>query len=179
MQEERYGSRDRAYSAWHRRHSIRRYVGIEQAQLLAMIDLDAALYVEYDDQTKEPLALIEAAVDVGQAHKTATVSANLARRAGVPCYCVLYTHALQVNPADASWNDIAMFRVKRVWPEPEEQWRDLTPAEWANALLQVRSWRARQLDRENKRPWADVGPLRKAAAKVKRYPTRQTKLNLT
>lgn len=45
MQEERYGNRDRTYSAWHRRLSTRRFVGLERAQLLAMIDLDAALYV--------------------------------------------------------------------------------------------------------------------------------------
>jgi len=68
MQEERYGQRDRAYSAWHRRLSTRRFVGIDRAQLLAMIDLDAALYVDYDDRTKEPVALIETAMDVGQDH---------------------------------------------------------------------------------------------------------------
>ena len=51
MQEEKYGTRDRAYSAWHRRKSTRRFIGIEHAQLLAMIDLDASLYVEYDDGT--------------------------------------------------------------------------------------------------------------------------------
>ena len=52
--------------------------GIDSAQLLAMIDLDASLYVEYDDNSKEPLALIETAQDVGQAHKSATVTTNLA-----------------------------------------------------------------------------------------------------
>jgi len=73
----------------HRRHSTRRFVGIERAQLLSMIDLDAALYVEYDDSSKEPLALIETARDVGQGYKAATVTRNLAKRAGLPCYCVL------------------------------------------------------------------------------------------
>ena len=80
-QEEKYGTRDRTYSAWHRRLSTQRFVGIEKAQLLAMIDLDAALYVEYDDGTKEPLALIETAQDVGQAYKPATVTLRLAKRA--------------------------------------------------------------------------------------------------
>ena len=65
MQEEIFGTRDRAYSAWHTRGSTRRFIGIDSAQLLAMIDLDAALYVEYDNGTKEPLALIETALDVG------------------------------------------------------------------------------------------------------------------
>ena len=67
--EEVTGTRDRTYSAWHRRMSTRRYVGIEAAQTLGMIDLDASLYVEYDDSTKEPLALIETARDVGQEFK--------------------------------------------------------------------------------------------------------------
>ena len=43
--EEVTGTRDRTYSAWHRRMSTRRYVGIEAAQTLCMIDLDASLYV--------------------------------------------------------------------------------------------------------------------------------------
>jgi hypothetical protein len=41
MQEERYNTRDRTYSAWHRRLSTRRFVGLERAQLLAMIDIEA------------------------------------------------------------------------------------------------------------------------------------------
>ena len=64
-QEEVYNTRDRSYSAWHRRKSTGRFIGFEHAQLLAMIDLDASLYVEYDDGTKEPIALIETAIDVG------------------------------------------------------------------------------------------------------------------
>lgn len=83
MQEERYGTRDRTYSAWHRRLSTRRFVGIDRAQLLAMIDLDASLYVEYDDRTKEPVALIETARDVGQEHKPVTVTRRLAVRPAV------------------------------------------------------------------------------------------------
>lgn len=40
-QEECYSVRDRSYPAWHRWHSTRRFVGIDRAQLLAMVDLDA------------------------------------------------------------------------------------------------------------------------------------------
>ena len=116
MQVERHGTRDRTYSAWHRRPSIRRFVGIERAQLLAMIDLDASLFVEYDDQTKEPVALIETARDVGQAFKAATVTARLAKRAGLPAYVVLYTPASNLNPSDQEWQDISRFRVRRLWP---------------------------------------------------------------
>ena len=71
MQTERYGTRDQAYSAWHRCQSTRRYVGIEQAARLSMIDLDGALFVEYDNGDREPLALIETARDVGQPVKPA------------------------------------------------------------------------------------------------------------
>ena len=81
-QEERYGTRDGAYSAWHRRYSIRRFVGIENAQLLGMIDVDTILWVEYKDKERWPTVLIETAQDVGQPYKTATVTQNLAKMAG-------------------------------------------------------------------------------------------------
>ena len=152
MQEERYGTRDRAYSAWHRRLSIRRFVGIERAQLLAMIALDASLYVEFDRDEKEPVALIEIARDVGQSYKCATVTARLAHLAGLPCYCVLYTLAEDANPADPSWPDIARFRIRRLWPNPEPEWRVVSPQQWAEALLRVRSWKAAKLDRESAVP---------------------------
>ena len=148
MHEENYGTRDRTYSAWHRRLSTRRFVGIDRAQLLAMIDLDASLYIEYDDHSKEPVALIETARDVGQDHKPVTVTRRLAVRAGLPCYVLLYKAAEGVNPADPRWRDIARFRVKRVWPKPEAIWRTLAPGEWAQALLQIRAWASRRLDVE-------------------------------
>ena len=148
MQEERYGTRDRAYSAWHRRKSTRRFVGIEHAQLLAMIDLDASLYVEYDDGTKEPIALIETARDVGQKYKCATVTKNLAKRAELPCFVVLYSLSADKNPADSEWHDIESFRVKRLWPNPENEWRIMMPQEWADNLLKMREWSTRMLDLE-------------------------------
>lgn len=148
MQEEKYNTRDRSYSAWHRRLSTRRFIGIENAQLLAMIDLDASLYVEYDDGTKEPLALIETARDVGQEHKTATVTLNLARRANLPCFVVLYTLSDNPNPADREWKDIGSFRVRRLHPPNKRwEWERLTPAEWADRLLKMRKWVGERLDK--------------------------------
>lgn len=146
MQEERYGTRDRSYSAWHRRLSTRRFIGIERAQLLAMIDLDASLFVEYDDETKEPLVLIETARDVGQRFKPATVTARLAQMAGLPCYVLLYTCAEERNPADSRWQDIARFRIRRMWPHPESAWRTLAPKDWAKALVRIRTWATARLD---------------------------------
>ena len=147
MQEERFGSRDRSYSAWHRRLSTRRFIGIEKAQLLAMIDLDASVYLEYDDGSKEPLALIETARDVGQSYKTATVTKNFAKMSGLPCYVLLYKLSETANPADSRCPDIDMFRVRRLWPEPETDWKILSPLQWADTLLQVRAWSAKRLDR--------------------------------
>lgn len=147
-QEERFGTRDRMYSAWHRRLSTRRFVGLEKAQLLSMIDLDGALYCEFDATTSEPLALIETAMDRGQLRKTATVTRRLAQRARLPAYVVLYHPSQTLNPADASQFDIDRFRVRRLWPSPEAEWRTVTPAEWAQALLQIRAWAAIRLDAE-------------------------------
>lgn len=148
MQEERFGTRDRVYSAWHRRLSTRRFVGIEKAQLLSMIDLDGALFCEFDGASSEPLALIETALDKGQRRKAATVTRRLAERAGIPAYCVLYRPSEIANPADRSQSDIEQFRVKRLWPSPEADWRTLRPEEWANALLKIRHWMAIRLDAE-------------------------------
>jgi len=147
-QEEKYGERDLVYSTWHRAKSTRRYVGIEHAQLLAMIDVDVPIWIEYDDANKEPLALIETARDTGQSNKTATVTLNLARRANLPCFVVLYTLADYPNPADTKWRDIASFRVKRLYPKLEKEWRIMTPKQWAENLLTMRQWKASKLDAE-------------------------------
>lgn len=145
-QEERFGTRDRSYSAWHRRQSTRRFVGIEDAQLLAMIDLDASLYVEYDDGDKEPLALIETARDVGQAYKPATVTLRLAQRACLPCYVVLYSLSDLPNPADPQWMDIDSFRVRRLNPPSPCGWQIVTPEKWALHLRRMRRDVCRDLD---------------------------------
>jgi hypothetical protein len=149
MQEEKYNGRDRTYSAWHRRMSTQRFVGMELAQTLGMIDLDASLYVEYDDNTKEPLALIETALDVGQDRKTATVTKNLARRCTsiyTPAFILLYTKSNKVNPADPLYLDIASFRAKRIWKEPETRWYHYTPSQWAKWLVGLRQFTAASLD---------------------------------
>lgn len=147
-QEERYGTRDRSYSAWHRRRSTGRYVGIERAQTLAMIDLDASLYVEYDDKTKEPLALIETARDVGQVWKPSIVTQRLAQRCvpTLPAFVVLYRKSNERNPADAEAFDIAGFRVRRIHPTEQKFWTELTPAQWAEKLVTLRDWSAARLD---------------------------------
>lgn len=146
--EEKYGTRDLAYSVWHRRLSTRRFVGIEKAQTLCMIDADVGVWVEYEDENKVPLALVETAMDVGQKYKTATVTANLARMADIPAYVVLYKLGDQKNPANQDWNDIELFRVKRLWPKPENDWRSLTPQQWAESLVRLREWSSVKIDKK-------------------------------
>jgi hypothetical protein len=116
-----------------------------------MIDLDAALWVEYDDTTKQPLALIETARDVGQDYKTATVTQNLAKLCTVrivPAYVVLYTTSENSrNPAAPSFPDITKFRVKRLWPAPVElSWTAYSPQEWAESLVELRKYAAAKVD---------------------------------
>lgn len=159
-QEEKTGRRDAHYSVWHRVRSIKRFVGVENAQRLAMIDVDASLYVEYDDETKEPVALIETARDVGQAFKTATVLRGLARRADIPAFVVLYKVGESMNPADPTCEDIESFRVQRLWPN-RTRWHVLTPQRWSEALLRIRSNQAAKFDAEEAET---INPV--AAAKI-------------
>lgn len=145
MRTERYETRDRAYGAWHRAPSIGRYLCHDQAESLTMVDLDAVLFTEYDHRGKLPLALVEVARDIGQ-EKPAGVMQQLAQLANVPAYVALYTPAPAANPSNPNWSDIESFRVRRMWPRPELNWRVLTPTQWARALVQIRGWQLRRFE---------------------------------
>ena len=120
MRRERYGTRDLAFSAWHR--SIPR-------DDFTYIDIDCAAYC---DHCKQVIYLIELALDVGQSRKTATVTRNLANRIGVPALVVLY----QVEESSGPEDTIVGFRVQKIAPdfgsfhqvEPEKlvRWFDKT-----------------------------------------------------
>jgi hypothetical protein len=111
-----------------------------------MVDADVVLFLEVDPSTREPLALVEVAVDVGQLKKPATATARMAAKAGLPAFCVLYGLTTQPNPCDHRVFDISGFRVQRLWPQPERSFRTLTPDEWANALVKIREWAAARID---------------------------------
>jgi hypothetical protein len=145
MRTERFHHRDLTYSAWHREASIGRFIGPVEAELLSMIDVDCALWVEYEDRTRTPLVLIETARDIGQIVKMAAVTQQLARMARLPAYVVLTQAGTTPNPASPLWADIRAFRVQRAWPAPEAGWRVLTPEGWAESLLQIRGWSLRRL----------------------------------
>ncbi|PQV51816.1 hypothetical protein B0G83_10423 [Paraburkholderia sp. BL21I4N1] len=108
-----------------------------------MADLDSVLFVEYGYDGKLPLALVEVAQDIGQEKPTGVIR-ELAKMANLPAFVALYTPATRANPASRAWHDIDRFRIKRVWPTPEPDWRTLSPGEWANALLQIRDWQLRR-----------------------------------
>lgn len=110
-----------------------------------MLDFDSMLFSEYDCTHRLPLALVEVAIDVGQ-EKLADITAKLAELAGIPAYVALYTTSAHANPANPQWPDINQFRVKRLWPSPEEGWRVLTPQQWADALLQIRGWQLKRFE---------------------------------
>lgn len=146
-QQEITGKRDLEYPVWHRRGNIARFVGIEKAQLLSMVDVDVALWVEYDDGNKEPLALIETARDVGQPYKPATVLRNLARRSNLPAFVVLYTVSpVRKSPDDERFYDLDGFRVCRLWPASDGVYQPMTPSQWAHALVDIRLNSAKAID---------------------------------
>lgn len=144
-QEERFAGRDHHYGVWHRMKSIARYLSSGDAQGLTMVDLDSVLFAEYEHPTKYPLCLVEVGRDIGQ-DKPAGVIRKLARLANIPAYVALYTPAANANPAAPDWPDIEQFRVQRLWPSPELDWRTLTPEQWARALVRIRGWQLRRIE---------------------------------
>lgn len=139
MQTERYAVRDRSYGIWHRVKSIARFLHPREAAALTMADVDSVLFTEYNWGDKMPLCLVEVGLDIGQ-EKQAEMLQALARRADLPAYLCLYTHASTPNPSDDRWPDIQSFRVRRIWPLPDDSWRVMTPLEWAEQLVVVRRW---------------------------------------
>lgn len=137
---ERYGTRSLVYSKWHRF-----FLGDREP----MIDLDGIEYCT-ERSCSRPLVLIETARDVGQASKPTTVLRRLAEQAGVLALCVLYLPAEGVDLEsgctcehgrvnDQCSHGIVQFRVRRVWPPPENwQWQVMSPEEFRARLLQVR-----------------------------------------
>ena len=76
--QERYDTRDRVFSHWHR----------TLPDCVPAIDID---FLEYCRKCRWPLALIELAQDVGQSFKPTPVLQRLARQANVPAYLIFYT----------------------------------------------------------------------------------------
>ncbi|HEY9294925.1 MAG TPA: hypothetical protein VIQ31_00880 [Phormidium sp.] len=143
MQARKYTEIDLSYSTWHRTASIQRFLGSRQAYELSMIDLDATMWIEYNQVSRIPVALIETARDVGQSYKTYTVTRNLAQMAGLPALLCLYKLGNAPNPINRRgeyWLDIQQFRVLRLTPDFTGQWSVLTPQQYAEMLVRMRNF---------------------------------------
>jgi hypothetical protein len=152
---ERTGFRDQAYSVWHSIPSISRFMTADEARLLCSIDIDKTVWVEYDFNAKEPLILIETAIDqnqglYGNPYKSSTILTRLAVRASalstVVCAVVMYTHSDQPNPVNDSVLDIVQFRVEVTHPKPEgAKFVVMTPEQYAQWLLKTRAFAIAEL----------------------------------
>jgi hypothetical protein len=122
---ERTGSRNLAYSRWHRTASLRRFIGERAARACGMIDLDG---VEICRRCSEPLALVETCYDVQQ-FKATTVLRRLAMLANLDAYLIYYVTDLD--------GEITGYRIAKVWPERigPVPW---TVDQWARKLAGLR-----------------------------------------
>lgn len=137
MEKEKMGFRDEAYSRWHRTESSQRFLG-RDASRLGMVDIDAVFWIEYERSTNMPLALIETAIWWNSdQYKNAAVLTNLAKRASLPCFLVLYELSESDNPVYPEVKDIDRFHVKRLWKPPVKK-TIFTPEEYAEFLLKLR-----------------------------------------
>jgi len=144
---DQFGRIDQCYNAWHRTQSLKRFLPESDARRISCIDVDATLFLEYSNCGRFPLLLLETAMERGQNVKPTTVLTNLAKMADLPAMVVLYAPSREgtMNPADPRWPDIIRFRIKRLWPDPEAEWRRMKPAEYAARLRRAREWSARRL----------------------------------
>lgn len=126
--EERTGVRDLTYSGWHRTSSIRRYLAINVAARLTVIDID---WCEACCFCSRPLALIETQRSMDRP-KPARITAKLASMAGIPAYSVSY-----FTVGETAENDISGFRVQMIQP-PNEAVVEYTPAMYAGFLASLR-----------------------------------------
>jgi hypothetical protein len=138
MKEERYGERDLCFSGWHR---------YQLNEFLKMRDLDC---IEYCHRCDKPLALIEAACDVGQNRKWVKPMQELAKMAGLPAYVVFYQgnstiirtmlHFCTVHTARQAILKLAhvdSLRIRKVSPCYGEEIK-LTPHQYHGFLIALR-----------------------------------------
>jgi hypothetical protein len=114
--QERYGTRDLTFSGWHR----------TLPDYCTTIDID---FLEYCKICRAPLGLIEIARDVGQAYKPTTVMEQLAKKAGVQAYLILYK---------LEENGIGTCRMAQIYPNKTRLFT-MTPEEVADTIRGIHS----------------------------------------
>lgn len=150
MQDEQHFARYADYSVWHRWKSVLRFLpNPDTARALGMIDIDNVVWIEWRKETREPLAVIETALD-GPEEKGHQVLARFGELCQRPAFVVRYRLAGVPNPGypHLQVKDIAAFRVRRVWPNPERGYREMTPKQYAEWLVQIRELEARAFLRQ-------------------------------
>ena len=121
MRNERYGTRDLAYSQWHRAESLQHYIGAERAEFADMIDVD---FVDYCHWCGTPVMLVETAFDVGEP-KSARVLTKLGKMAGVPTYKLLYSYSEGI---------LTGLRVQQTYPWNFDSLHPVSVEEWAQII---------------------------------------------
>lgn len=126
-----FSAKEKAFNEWHRQDSISRYISTADARALAALDLDLC---EYSRPGGPVVLLHEVAEDRGQSGKQTKVISSLAEQAGIFALCTLYKLSDEMNPHSPGVPDISGFRVRRIWPDPQQGWKSLTPREYATYL---------------------------------------------
>lgn len=156
--QEKYYNRDLSYSIWHRHPNLPKDI--------SWIDIDAC---EYCDICKEPLALIELAIDVGQEEKPFTVTKKLAEKANIEAYLVLYKldfdNPIKKYSKNAQGNKVKIihypvisFRVKQIFPK-HTKFYHLSLDRYQKFLTDMRyKHRCRSVYEQQDRPFAKTLP---------------------
>lgn len=142
--EEQYGNRDGEllYSRWHRPASMRRFVGVDVADAMSMINIDHIYrcdrWASYCGHCRRTQLIVESALDFGQSDKVARVTARLASDLRIPAVALV---ALITPTADGQ--DIERFRVKQVAPlgaihERLRGWQEFSPQKYVDLLVWFR-----------------------------------------
>lgn len=124
---EQTGNRDMGFSRWHRSFMPDNH---------AIIDND---WTGFCPDCHQPIYLLELALDSGQSHKTATVTKNLAKLAGLPAYVVLYRN----NSEGVAEH----FRYQELYPCTQSGFTPVTPEELLGIWRCDRQIHAGQCDR--------------------------------
>lgn len=118
-----------AYMEWHRRDSIREFLGHDLATQMKMIDLDC---VELCHRCDEAVALIETTRERAEVKKYKAML-RLAQRAHLPAFVVQW-----LPDPERPLDNILGVRVKQVSPTVGEV-VEYTPEEWSWFLVSLRT----------------------------------------
>lgn len=132
---------ERLFSNWWKRHCPASWTVVNIDHILPasgyLAEEDTWIISKYGDA----LLIVESAIDIGQESKNCNVTTSLAscvdyRRA----WCVLLTP----TPDE---QEISAFRVRRLWPEPMDGFREATSDQLIAAFTQGREWCLEQRDK--------------------------------